>query len=133
MSGTVQEWLQSRTPVPPSALRERVEQALRATGPSGGDASVAGGPGTAVEREIHVCCLTAASTILRPLLAHEGAGREAALDLLAADALVTYAFEAASTEPHTLDDRAGAAMRAIAALAVPGAPPSSALRSIARG
>ena len=133
MSGTVQEWLQSRTPVPPSALHDRVEQALLATGACTGNASVAGGPVTAAEGEIHTCCLAAALTILRPLLAHEGAGREAALDLLAADALVTYAFEAASTEPYTLDERAGAAMRAIATLAVPGAPPSSAARSIARG
>jgi hypothetical protein len=133
MSRTMQEWLQSRIPVPPPALHERVEQALLAIGSSRGDPSIASGPPTAAEREIHTRCLTAASTILRPLLAHEGAGREAALDLLAADALVTYAFEAASTEPLTLDECAGAAMRAIAALAVPSASPSSASRSSTRG
>ena len=90
-------------------------------------------PAAALDGEVHTRCLLAASAILRPLLADEAAGREAALDLLAADALVTYAFEAASAEPHRLDERASMAMRAIAALAVPGSPPSSAPRSLACG
>jgi len=42
--------------------------------------------------------------------------RDAALDLLAADAFVTYAFEAASDEPDTMIDRANDAMRRISTL-----------------
>ena len=133
MSASVQQWLQTRTPIPPFELHERIEGALLAAWRSSGDAAVVGGPATAVELEIHMTCLTAASASLRPLLAHESAGREAALDLQAAAALVTYAFEAASTEPNTLDECAGAAMRAIVALRVPGSPPSSASRSNAHG
>jgi hypothetical protein len=45
--------------------------------------------------------------------------RDCALDLLAVDALVTYAFEAASDEPSNLEERAGRALARIAALAQP--------------
>ena len=45
--------------------------------------------------------------------------RDAALDLLAVDALVTYAFEAAADEPSSLEARAGRALARIAALAEP--------------
>ena len=40
-------------------------------------------------------------------------------ELLAADAFVTWAFEAAANDPATLTARADAAMRAISARAVP--------------
>jgi len=111
---TVQAWLRARTPAPPPALFERVERALAADGETSSVVTPEG-------------CISAATTILAPLLARENAGRECALDLLAADALVTYAFEVASEEPETLDQRASAAMRAIASLA------ASAPRSSARG
>jgi len=42
--------------------------------------------------------------------------RAQALDLLTADALITYAFEAAADDPAQLVARADAAMRAIAAV-----------------
>ena len=42
--------------------------------------------------------------------------RDVALDLLTADALVTYAFEAAAEAPEALDAHAAAAMRALAAV-----------------
>jgi len=45
-----------------------------------------------------------------------GEGRAVALDLLAADACVTWAFEAAADEPETLGARAEAAMQRIAAV-----------------
>jgi hypothetical protein len=45
--------------------------------------------------------------------------RESALDLLAVDALITYAFEAAADEPSSLEERAGQALARIAALAEP--------------
>jgi hypothetical protein len=61
--------------------------------------------------------LAAAETLLGELLARPTTGRESALDLLAVDALVTYAFEAASSEPATLGARAGEAMIRLSALA----------------
>lgn len=48
------------------------------------------------------------------LAASESEARDAALDLLAADACVTWAFEAAADEPGTILERAEAAMRRIA-------------------
>jgi len=52
----------------------------------------------------------AAEDVLRGVLAAEPMTRAQALDLLAADALVTYAFEVASDDPATLADRANDAM-----------------------
>jgi hypothetical protein len=60
--------------------------------------------------------LDAAESLLRTLLA-SSPGREGALDLLAVDALVTYAFEAAADAPATLERQANEAMTRIAALA----------------
>ena len=51
------------------------------------------------------------------LLAIDCAMRDRALDLLAVDALVTYAFEAAAEHPESLAQRATTAMSSIAALA----------------
>ena len=51
------------------------------------------------------------------LAAATGEGRGVALDLLAADACVTWAFEAAADEPGTLGKRAEAAMQRIAEVA----------------
>ena len=45
--------------------------------------------------------------------------RESALDLLAVDALVTYAFEAAADDPSRIDECAHRALSEIAALATP--------------
>jgi hypothetical protein len=61
-------------------------------------------------------CLAAASTLLRQTVRGNAAGRETALDLLAADALVTYAFEAAADDVNALDGRAVGAMRHLGAL-----------------
>ena len=56
----------------------------------------------------------AGETLLQAVLGGSGgAGREVALDLLAADACVTWAFEAAADHPHTLPALADAAMRRI--------------------
>ena len=105
---TVGEWLEARHPAPPDALALRVRGlvALRA----GADASCA-----------WEVCLEAGESLLAELL-HEGcASRQSALDLLAVDALVTYAFEASAEKPGTLDDRAHRAMLRISALASAGA------------
>ena len=56
------------------------------------------------------------SLLGRALAAGPDDARSGALDLLAADACVTWAFEAAAEEPATLAPRAEAAMRQIGGL-----------------
>jgi hypothetical protein len=72
-------WLDTRRPAPPPALRERINQVVATTTP-------------------HTPLPTYFATLGRQLLAgvasHPAGGRALALDLLAADAFVTYAFEA---------------------------------------
>ena len=101
---TILEWLRSRTPPAPPALQARLEWALGANG--GRDISSAWS-----------VLLDAAVSLLSPLVARADAGRDCALDLLAADALVTYAFESASSDVDRLDARGLEAMRHLAALA----------------
>lgn len=101
---TVREWLAERRPAPPIALRARIEAVLGAAA----EESAAG------TTEI---CLRAAERVVTELLRGDCASRESALDLLAADALVTYAFEAAAGRPATLPATATAAMERMAALA----------------
>jgi hypothetical protein len=101
---TVGEWLAARTPRPPDALRARLESQL-------GDAL-----GDDV-REAPSRFLAAGERLVAALLAGGSTTRGSALDLLAADALVTYAFEAASDAPADLAERAADAMVRIARLA----------------
>jgi uncharacterized membrane protein len=101
---TVREWLARREPAPPAALLARVEAVLGdAVGDSAADATQV--------------CLRAAERLVTDVLRGDCASRESALDLLAADALVTYAFEAAAETPDTLAATASAAMERIASLA----------------
>ena len=100
--GSTREWLARRDPAP-AALARRLAEVL---GPAGLDA-----PHTPDRY------LAAAESLLGSML-HEGcATREAALDLLVCDALVTYAFEAAADEPARLEAMTRQAMTRIAALA----------------
>jgi hypothetical protein len=103
---TVGEWLSARSPAPPAPLAARLRAVL---GARMNDRS--SGAYDAV--------LSTAESLLTELLAIDCAGRDRALDLLAVDALVTYAFEAAADSPDTLSARATAAMAAIAQLAAP--------------
>ena len=103
---TVGDWLSARSPAPPELLAVRLRAAL---GPRLLDPS----------SSAHEALLSTAESLLAELLALEGAGRDRALDLLAVDALVTYAFEAAAENSDTLSARATAAMAAISALATP--------------
>lgn len=80
---TVGEWLESRVPVPPPALAERMRALL------GPDADASGD-------EIHDVLATGSERALRDLLARGDHSRAIAQDLLAIDALVTYACEAAA-------------------------------------
>jgi hypothetical protein len=98
------DWLRQRTPVPPADLSARIQRTL---GPRcEADAAAAS-----------ELCVAAAEELLRELLARPSAGRESALDLLTVDALVTYAFEAASEDVDSLAGRADAAMARLAAAA----------------
>lgn len=107
---TVGEWLSARTPAPPLLLAARLREVVGARL----DDSASGA---------YEALLAAAQSLLRELLALDCAMRDRALDLLAVDALVTYAFEAASEHPESLAQRATTAMSSIAALAMsaPGA------------
>lgn len=98
---TVDAWLTRRTPRPPEALDALMRQALGAR--LALDAS-----------QTHAVCEAAAEEILAMLLATGETGRQSALHLLAADALVTYAFEHAAA--GDLDLMAAAAMQRIAGI-----------------
>lgn len=96
-------WLDSRRPVPPAALRARIDAAL--------------GRNLLTEvDDVEETLLAAGEQLVRALLDENATSRGSALDLLAADALVTYAFEAASERPTELSARAATAMARIAAL-----------------
>jgi hypothetical protein len=101
---TLAEWLATRVPAPPPALQARLDDVL--AGRRGEDASAAPD-----------ACLDAAEELLASLLRDGCTSRGSALDLLAVDALVTYAFEAAAADPASLDERAGRAMARISAAA----------------
>lgn len=97
------QWLDLRQPVPPPALRARLDAAL-------------GSDLRADSADLSETLLAAGERLVRDLLAEDATSRDSALDLLAADALVTYAFEAASEHPVDLARRAAAAMARIARL-----------------
>jgi len=101
---TLEGWLDARRPAPPPVLRARIETAL--------------GAHMHDEAADHAeTLLVAAESLVRALLDENATSRGSALDLLAADALVTYAFEALSEQPAHLPRRAAEAMTRIAALA----------------
>lgn len=97
-------WVRSHGAEAPEALLARVEAILES------DAS-------AVSLPVADALLRASETLLASVLAGAEAGREVALDLLAADACVTWAFEAASGEPGSLSARAEGAMLRVAEVA----------------
>lgn len=101
---TLARWLDARRPAPPPALRARIDTAL-----GSGLHEDAVDPAESF--------LSAAERLVRALLDENATSRGSALDLLAADALVTYAFEALSERPRQLPARASEAMSRIAALA----------------
>jgi hypothetical protein len=99
------KWIASRSPAPPSRLVERVIEILEDR-----PALAKSAPPDAL--------VGAAEALLESVLAaRAGDARDAALDLLAADACVTWAFEAAADDPGTLGSRAEDAMRRLAAVA----------------
>lgn len=81
-------WLERREPRPPAALASRLARAVRETP----DARLAAHPGAAD-------ALSAIGlALLAEVAARDPQAPELALDLLAADALVTYAIEAAAED-----------------------------------
>ena len=100
---TAGEWLQSRTPRPPNALTARLG-VLLANEQRGSTAGIA------------ATLFDASVRLLETLLRLEGSTRDSALDLLAADALMTYAMEAAADDVGALDVFAATAMSRIAAI-----------------
>lgn len=101
---TLDAWLDGRELVPPPALRRRLDAAVRAT------------PGTA-SLPIPDAALEAALHLLDGLLGGSDPSRAAAIELLTADALMTYAFEATADMPERLEALGGFAMQRIAAAA----------------
>lgn len=90
------DWLERHTSQAPPAIRARVEQYARA----------ASGP--TLPRSL----ATAGQAALERVLSHPG-DRSAALDLLAADALITLALLAqAQTAPERLEEFAASVLRA---------------------
>lgn len=100
---TLRAWLRAGEPTAPEALAARID-ALAAPF----DAQ----PGDVADR-----CLASAEAGLRRLLREGAPTRDSALDLLAIDALVTYAFEAASHEPERLPALSRDSMRRLSAIA----------------
>jgi hypothetical protein len=80
---TVGEWLDARVPAPPPALTERIRVLLGADADGATD-------------DVHDVLAAVAERELRILLARGDHSRAIAQDLLAIDALVTYACEAAA-------------------------------------
>jgi hypothetical protein len=105
-ASTVGEWLLALQPSPPRALALRLSELLAPYLKLPAD-------------EAPEACLEAGERLLDTLLASGSTSRNSALDLLAVDALVTYAFQATADDPRRLESRAARAMARIAAL--PGA------------
>ena len=71
----------------------------------------------AIQASDHKAC--ACGEVLRGVLRDGPVARDVALELLAADALATYAFEAEGDAPGDLDARCGWAMRYFSSIADP--------------
>ena len=100
----LRRWIDSRTPAPHPALAQRMGPALDAVATTG------------VAR-LDASALDAALILVDSILSDGDGSRTGAITLLAADALVTYAFEAAAETPDRLEALAAEAMIRIAATA----------------
>jgi hypothetical protein len=100
---TLGEWLDARDPAPPAALAD----ALRAELNAELDLPIANAPGALLE---------AGERVLERVLKAEPQTPAVAPDLLLADALVTYAFEAVSESASGAEQLAQDAMARLGAL-----------------
>ena len=100
-------WLERRAEPAPASLRPRLAEAVRETAGASGESLVE-------------LSSRAGERLLAKLLTHGCGPRSAAPDLLAADALVTYAFEGAAEDggesAQAIEASAARAMARIAAL-----------------
>jgi hypothetical protein len=101
-------WISTRSPVPPAALTERLREVI------GRDEPVADRRARAL--------LDASLVLLDTVMERAETSRSGALSLLAADALITYAFEAAADDPGSIVPLATEAMERIAAVTASGRP-----------
>ena len=103
----VNVWLAERDEPAPLSLRPRLADAVRAANPGG---------------TLGELLCDASERLLAKLLTEGCDDRDAAPDLLTADALLTYAFEASAESEaetaQTIEMRAGRAMSRVAALGV---------------
>lgn len=102
---TVGEWLAQLEPAPPPALAVELHRLL---------SQYAALPVV----DVPEVCLETGEQLLAELMSSGSTERATALTLLTVDALVTYAFEAASYDSIRIEQRARAAMERIAALGV---------------
>ena len=100
----LRDWLAHREPSPPRVLRERVEALALAVAEREGDPA-----GT---------LLDAAEAALAGLVTRPSEARGTALDLLAVDALVTYALEWTAGHPDDLPPLSERAMWRLSRVAV---------------
>jgi len=100
---TVRDWLAHREPSPPRVLRERVEALALAVPELPGDPAGS--------------LLAAAESALAQLSRTGSDNRATALDLLAVDALVTYAFEFAARTPDDIPELSARAMSRLSSVA----------------
>jgi hypothetical protein len=97
---TATEWLASRIPAPPERLRERMLDAVLAT--------------SAAEAKVSAEVFADAGKFLLDELNQRGCNeRSSAVDLLAADALFTYAIEISATSPEAISSAADYALKRI--------------------
>lgn len=101
---SLQSWLDARLPQAPEALRRRIAELVAQHA-----------EWESMPRQNAL--LLASEILMKDVLAAAPKDRNAALDLLAGDACVTYAFEAAADEPAELGALADQAMQRIAKLA----------------
>lgn len=100
---TVRDWLAHREPSPPHVLRERVESLALAVPDQPDDPAAT--------------LLAAAEAALKRISNCAAGDRATALDLLAIDALVTYAFEVAAGTPDVIPSLSARAMSRLSGVA----------------
>lgn len=96
-------WLDSRHPAPPAALAAKLAECVAAAP----EAALAGDAVAEVVGRLGL-------VTLRAVVERQGVAYDAAMDLLAADAFVTYAFEAAAEGGAGLPDLAGRLLAEVA-------------------
>jgi hypothetical protein len=97
---TVSDWFAALNPAPPKALADQMRSLLHES---------ADRPAT----ELPEVCMRVAEQSLSQLQSCESKKRGSALTLLSIDALMTYAFEAAASDPARIEERALGAMARI--------------------